>query len=301
MKYIFLIAGILTFCSIFSQNLPKVSSGKIERIENFKSQFVATRNVDVWLPDGYNPGNKYSVVYMHDGQMLFDSTQTWNKKEWKVDEVFSKLISEKKIEPCIVVGIWNTPDRITEYFPDKIFDLIDPELQKSISEKYGNGKKTNADNYMMFIVSELKPYIDHHFSTLPDKSHTAMIGSSMGGLISVYAICEYPEFFGGIASLSTAWFSFLDPNYAVPMAVFEYLNKNLTPPAGHKIYMDYGTGESDKPYELTQSFVDLIAKGKGFNETSYKSAVYQKDEHEENAWSRRLHVPVEFLLKTNKP
>ena len=95
-----------------------VSSGKVVRIENFQSKFVAARNVDVWLPEGYSPAKKYNVVYMHDGQMLFDSTQTWNKKEWKVDEVFSKLISEKKIEDCIVVGIWNNgAERIAEYFP----------------------------------------------------------------------------------------------------------------------------------------------------------------------------------------
>lgn len=124
-----------------------------------------------------------------------------------------------------------------------------------------------------------------------------MIGSSMGGLISVYAISEYPEVFGGVACLSTAWFSFLEPNYAVPLAVFDYLKKNIAPPAGHKIYMDYGTGESDKPYELTQSFVDLIAKGKGYSENNYKSVVHEKDKHEENSWSRRLHVPVEFLLQ----
>ena len=91
-----------------------------------------------------------------------------------------------------------------------------------------------------------------------------MIGSSMGSTISFYAINEYPEVFGGVACLSTAWLSSVEPNYEIPAATFEYLKHNLASPFGHKIYMDYGTGESDKEYELTQSFIDLIAKGKGY-------------------------------------
>jgi predicted alpha/beta superfamily hydrolase len=118
----------------------------------------------------------------------------------------------------------------------------------------------------------------------------------MGGLISVYAISEYPGIFGGAACLSTAWFSFVEPNYAIPMAAFKYLEKSLPTPADHKIYFDYGTGESDKSYELTQSFTDLIAKGKGFSENNYKSMVFEKAVHDEIAWSRRLDIPLVFLL-----
>jgi predicted alpha/beta superfamily hydrolase len=233
---------------------------------------------------------------MHDGQMLFDSTQTWNKKEWLADEILSQLISEKKIEPCIIIAIWNTPERITEYFPNKIFENIDSKLQNSILEKYGNGKKISSDNYLKFIVTEVKPFIDKKYATHTDKEHTVIIGSSMGGLISVYAISEYPGIFGGAACLSTAWFSFVEPNYAIPLAAFKYLEQNLPTPADHKIYFDYGTGESDKSYELTQSFTDLIAKGKGFSENNYKSMVFEKAVHDEIAWSRRLDIPLVFLL-----
>ena len=287
------------FCSgvCFSQNLPVVSSGSIKRIESFQSKYVASRNVDVWLPEGYDGKKKYSVVYMHDGQMLFDSTLCWNKKEWKADEVFSKLIYENKIERCIVVGIWNNgSERISEYFPTKIFNNIDPKISKSFSDKYCNGKGTTGDNYLKFLVSELKPYIDNNFSTYDDKEHTTIIGSSMGGLISIFAISEYPDIFGGAACMSTAWFSSIEPNYEIPNAVFQYLRSNLATPWGHKIYMDYGTGESDKPYELTQSFVDLIVKGKGYNYFNYLSKVFSKAQHNEIAWSERLNIPLEFLL-----
>jgi len=281
-----------------SDSVPSVYGGKIVRIENFMSAFIPSRNVDVWLPEGYDTAKRYNVVYMHDGQMLFDSTLTWNKKEWKVDEVVSRLIIEKKIEASIVVSVWNNgSDRISEYFPPKIFNELEETSKKNLTEKYFNGKPANGDNYLKFIVSELKPYIDKNFSTIADKNHTFMIGSSMGGLISIYAISEYPDVFGGIACMSTAWLSSIEPNYDIPAATFDYLKKNLPAPFEHKIYMDYGTGESDKNYVLTQSFIDLIIKGKGYCEYNFLSKVYDKDEHNEDAWSKRLHFPIEFLLK----
>jgi len=302
MKIYIITAIMVVFgCCVHAQNLPKVSSGIIKRTENFQSKNIAARNVEVWLPADYTASKKYDVVYMHDGQMLFDSTLTWNKKEWSVDEVISQLIKEKKIEECIVVAIWNNgAERISEYFPNKIFDQLDETTRKKLSEKYCNGKSANGDNYLKFVVHELKPYIDKNFSTKDDKDHTFMIGSSMGGLISIYAISEYPAVFGGVACMSTAWLSSIEPNYEIPAAAFEYLKKNLPPPSDHKIYMDYGTGESDKEYTLTQSFVDLIAKGKGYDPNNYMSKIYDKAEHNEVAWSKRLNVPIEFLLKTDK-
>jgi predicted alpha/beta superfamily hydrolase len=280
-----------------AQSLPKVSSGSIQRLESFPSKFVEARNVDVWFPDGYDQSKKYGVVYMHDGQNLFDSLQTWNRKEWGVDETFSRLMKEGKIDRCILVAIWNTGgNRISEYFPDKIFSELDQTTKDKFTEKYTGGKPANGDNYLRFMVEELKPYIDQHFSTYTDKGHTFIMGSSLGATISFYAINEYPEVFGGAACLSTAWLSSIEPNYEIPVATFAYLKKHMASPLGHKIYFDYGTGESDKNYELTQSFVDLIVKGKGFDNSNYQSKVFEKDEHEERAWSRRLHFPVEFLI-----
>lgn len=297
MKTFLLFLILTTSTWLNAQTLPQVSSGSIRRTETFRSEFTVPHTVDVWLPENYDPAKKYSVVYMHDGQMLFDSTQTWNRKEWKVDEVFSWLMADRKIEKCIVVAIWNNgADRISEYFPNGIFSRLDEKTQAIITEKYGNGKPAGGDNYLKFLVTELKPFIDQNYSTWPDKDHTFVMGSSMGALISIAAICEYPEVFGGVACLSTAWLSQIEPNFEIPLAAFDYFKQKLPSPFGHKIYFDYGTGESDKTYELTQSFVDLIAKGKGYNEWNYRSKVYEKDQHEEGAWSRRLHVPLEFLL-----
>ena len=84
-----------------------LSSGILERIENFPTEFIKPRNVDVWLPDGYSEDRKYAVLYMHDGQMLFDATTTWNKQEWKVDEVASQLMKDGKVKDFIIVAMWN--------------------------------------------------------------------------------------------------------------------------------------------------------------------------------------------------
>lgn len=295
---------LLLFLSveITAQNLPTLSSGTLKRFENFKSEFVPARNVDVWLPDGYVNTKKYNVVYMHDGQMLFDSTQTWNHQEWKVDEIVGRLIKEKKIADCIVVTIWNIGEnRISEYLPNKIYDAVSESPRNLFSKEYCNGKGALGDNYLKFIVSELKPFIDKNFSTLPDKDHTYMMGSSMGGIISIYAISEYPDVFGGVACLSTAWLSMVEPNYEFPLAAFNYLKEHLAPSVGHKIYMDYGTGESDKAFETTQTFADIIANGKGYNTDNYMSKVFEKDEHNEKAWSNRLNVPMEFLSPKLQP
>ena len=102
---------------VFSQDIPKVSSGSITRFGKFQSKFVTARNIDVWLPDGYSETKKYAVLYMHDGQMLFDSTTTWNHRSWDVDDVSAKLMKEGKVHEFIVVGIWNgDKSRHADYF-----------------------------------------------------------------------------------------------------------------------------------------------------------------------------------------
>ena len=113
-----LLVGELCISSISCQSSPKVSSGKIKRLESFKSKYVDVRNVDIWLPENYDENKKYPVIYMHDGQMLFDNSETWNKQEWQVDEVLSELIAKNEIWECIIVGIWNNSEyRYSEYFP----------------------------------------------------------------------------------------------------------------------------------------------------------------------------------------
>src|SRR5210317_1354823 len=113
-----------------------LSSGTLERVENFPTKYITPRSVDVWLPDAYSKDKKYAVLYMHDGQMLFDASTTWNKQEWKVDEVASKLIKEGKVQDFIVVSPWNIAEiRWQDYFPQKAFGYLNGETRNSLLAK----------------------------------------------------------------------------------------------------------------------------------------------------------------------
>lgn len=291
---------------IFAQTLPQVVSGKIERMENFKSNYVTERNIDVWLPDNYSSSKKYNVLYMHDGQMLYDSEMAWNKQAWNVDDVLTKLVTENKIQDVIVVGIWNGgATRHVDYFPQKAFESFTQPQQDSIynasrsnGQSVFNNQKVNSDNYLKFIVKELKPIIDKKYSVYTDSKHTFIAGSSMGGLISMYAICEYPKVFGGAACISTHWPGiFAVENNPIPNAFFEYLKKHLPNPKNHKIYFDYGTATLDAMYEPFQLKVDEIMKAKGFTSQNWSTQKFEGEEHSEKSWNKRLHIPIEFLLE----
>ena len=302
-----LILGILWISNvIFSQSLPKVVSGKLERIENFKSNYVTARNIDVWLPENYSNTKKYNVLYMHDGQMLFDAETTWNKQAWDADNVLSKLLKEGKIQDVIIVGIASdATTRHIDYFPQKPFESLTQNQQNSIykanrsnGQSIFNNGKINSDNYLKFIVKELKPIIDNRYSVYTDAEHTLIAGSSMGGLISIYAICEYPDVFGGAACLSTHWPGiFSVENNPIPNAFFNYLKNHLPTHKNHKIYFDYGTATLDAMYEPIQLIVDDIMKSKGFTSKNWMTQKFEGADHSEKSWNKRLPIPMEFLLK----
>lgn len=287
------------------KNEVQVASGTIRRFSNFSSGFVDARTIDVWLPAGYDTKKKYAVLYMHDGQMLFDSTINWNHQEWGVDETLGKLIKEKKTRDCIVVGIWNTPKRHVEYFPQKALEyLSDSEKTDLLNIKVGENKTRLmeggpvSDNYLKFIVKELKPFIDSKFSTLKDQQNTFISGSSMGGLISMYAICEYPAVFGGAACLSTHWIGTLPgENNPVPAAFLKYLQNHLPLPEDHKIYFDYGDQTLDALYQPFQDKADEVMKAKGFTDKNWHTQFFPGKDHSEKSWNERLDIPLLFLLK----
>ncbi|WP_428327846.1 alpha/beta hydrolase [Mucilaginibacter sp.] len=287
-----------------AQAIPKVACGSVKRMESFPSQYVMPRNVDVWLPEGYNPSKKYAVLYMHDGQALFDSTTTWNHQEWGMDETLCKLMAKNQIKNCIVVAVWNTNLRHPEYFPEKPFYSMSKDDQQHIlnigkdkgTPLIGNGPV--SDNYLKFLVLELKPYIDSHFSTKTDQQNTFIAGSSMGGLISMYAICEYPDIFGGAACLSTHWPGiFTTENNPIPASFLNYLKTHLPSPKNHKLYFDYGSKTLDSMYKPYQLQADEILKTAGYNKKNWISREFPGENHSEKAWNKRLDIPVLFLLR----
>ena len=292
--------------AVTAQSLPKVIAGSIKRHENFYSKFVTARNVDVWLPDGYTSQKKYNVLYMHDGQMLFDSSSTWTHSAWEMDDVISALLQEGKIQDVIVMGIWNSgQSRHADYFPQQPFESLSLVEQDTV---YAAGRangyavfgsyKIQSNNYLKFIVTELKPFIDSAYSTFTDRRHTFIMGSSMGGLISMYAICEYPDVFGGAACMSTHWPGiFTMENNPIPETFFKYLRTHLPDPAVHKIYFDYGDQTLDALYPPLQKKVDEIMKSKGYSQHNWLTQFFPGQNHSEVAWHSRVDIPLLFLLK----
>ena len=305
MKSILTLLSLTLFVNAVEAQLPKVSAGSIQRFENLPSRFVAARNVDVWLPDGYSPKKRYAVLYMHDGNSLFDSTIMWNHQEWGLDETVSKLLSEQKIKDVIVVGAWNSgTSRHAEYFPQKPHEALS-EVQKEFVTKQLQEKgrttgpfKPISDNYLKFLVQELKPFVDSAFSTKKDPKNTFIAGSSMGGLISMYAICEYPSIFGGAICISTHWPGIFSMNEnPVPTAFFNYLKNNLPNPNSHKIYFDYGDQTSDAMYPPLQKQVDAVMVAKGYSNKNWITKFFPGENHSEASWAKRLDIPLLFLLK----
>ena len=304
-QFSFFLLLVCSFAINAQDSIPKASQGKIERIQNFESNYVSNRNIDVWLPETYNPKFKYAVLYMHDGQMLYDAKSTWNKQAWNVDSAASELINSGSIKDFIIVGIWNGGStRHSEYFPQKAYESLSETEQDTVSKQLQNSHvpvndlfKPQSDNYLKFVVEELKPFIDQKYSVLSDPNNTFIAGSSMGGLISMYAICEYPNIFGGAACLSTHWTGTFTPyNNPVPKSFLNYLDQNLPNSKNHKIYFDTGDQSLDSLYPNIQRKVDTILEKKGFSDNNWITKYFPGEDHSENAWSKRIHIPLEFLL-----
>lgn len=273
--------------------------GEIHRVANFPSKYIQSRPVDVWLPESYVENKDYAVLYMHDGQMLFDAKTTWNKQEWKIDEWASKLMDEDKTKDFIVVAIHNIADiRWQDLFPQKAFNFISESIKDSLVDIAGKKNiKLNGDNYLRFIVEELKPQIDKTYSTQADVANTFVMGSSMGGLMSMYAISEYPEIFGGAACLSTHWVGAMPmADNPYPDAIFKYMEANLPKASEHKLYFDYGNKTLDAHYPQYAPRVDEILKAKGYTETNSKNLFFEGTDHSENSWNARLDQSLIFLL-----
>ena len=282
-----------------------VSAGTIVDLGVLKSQFADPRRVVVWLPPGYSDhGPKYAVLYMHDGQNLFDKATAGYGMEWEVDEHLSRLIAERKVRPTIVVGIWNTPKRLQEYVPSKAFLGLPASYQDKVRALYGGDPL--SDGYLKFIVRELRPMIDRRFNVKTDRANTFILGSSMGSLVSLYAIDEYPQIFGGAGMMSTHWPLFIKPDgqsvsqdeYEVVSSAFEhYLAPALPDPATHKLYFDHGSETLDAIYARYQDRVDGVVARRGYTKgVNWLSLSFPGQKHNEISWASRLDTPLQFLL-----
>lgn len=278
--------------------IPQVSSGELIVIDQFQSTNIKSRPIHVWLPPSYLAGDTLGVVYMHDGQMLYDGQVTWNKQEWGIDEFFT---TNPELQQYIIVGVFNGgADRRKEYFPQKAISYLDENgLNQIKTEGYDTVlNQINSDDYLSFLVNELKPYIEQEFRVYPTKNQTAIMGSSMGGLISMYAITEYPEVFGTAICMSTHWPGmFKNEDNPIPNAFQDYLRNTIDTSTGSRYYFDYGDQTLDSLYKEHQLVVDSIFQLKGFSDQNYLSKEFPGANHSEEAWRSRLIVPFSFLIQ----
>jgi len=266
-------------------------NGTVIRHPNFNSNFVNPRHVEVWLPPGYSDQKQYPVLYMHDGQNLFFEQDAYTGITWNIDGVLSDLIQAEKVQANIVVGIWNDGDqRYADYLPKRPFTQL-PDDEKATITPYLNGNAVQSDEYLNFLVTELKPFIDHNYPTLPNREHTTVMGSSMGGLISAYAVCEYPHIFSGAGCVSTNWIS-------LPETMATYLGNTLPKPQNHRFYFDFGTRGLDSFYEPHQKQVDQVMAKAGYSpDKDWMTRKFEGADHNEAAWQERVHIPLQFLLQ----
>lgn len=285
--------------------LQAASAGKIDRHYIYSPQLQERVTVDVWLPGGYDPSREkgYPVVYMHDGQNLFDASTSWNNQSWEMDSVTDRLIGDGEIEPAVIVGVHSVAaTRKGDLMPEKALEYI-TSLPDSSLKEFLDRKSVRGDAYAAFLVETLKPAMDSLYRLSPDLCHTSLMGSSMGGLMSVYAMSEYPEVFGSAACLSTHWVGTLDCNPAFPSAMLGYLADHLPRDGRHRLYLDHGTTSLDSLYGPWEEKVISLVDSLGYNPGAvccgrprFESYVAQGAGHEERYWRDRVEKPLRFLL-----
>ncbi len=281
---------------------PPPIDGTLVHHKDFPSELIRPRPVDVWLPEGYDAASseRYPVIYMHDGQMMFDvntSPLSGIGASWDLDKAITRLTRNDEIKPAIVVSVWMSMwakgARGAEYMPQK---PVTDDVWKILREQGNNfsvedgGEVMSSDKYLAFLVDELKPFVDENYRTLTDRDNTFVIGSSMGGLISAYAIAEYPDVFGGAACMSSHW----PVGYGV---IIDWLNDHWPTAGDHRIYFDHGTEDFDATYEPYQKQMDEVMRKYGYTEgEDWITRRFDGAGHSAEAWRERLHIPLKFLL-----
>jgi len=253
------------------------SDSQLRRHEQFHSEFLEQdRDVLAWLPPGYDGSTdvRYPVLYMHDGQNLFEPETAFKKGEhWRVGETATELIEAGRIVPPIIVGIYNTGEmRIDEYTP-------------TTDKKLGGG---DADDYGRMIVEELKPLVDRTYRTKTDRASTGIAGSSLGGLVSLHLAFNHPAVFGKVAALSpSVWWD--------RKAILKTIREARSKPKS-RVWVDMGTAEGRRGLDDARLLKAALV-GLGFADgVDLHYAEYEGATHSEHAWSERVGPMLEWLF-----
>lgn len=225
------------------------------------------RDLIVWLPPSYekHPAKHYPVLYMHDGQNIFDPSTAFTGHDWRVDEVADSLIKLKKIEEIIIVGIYNSPDRLPEYSDSPL----------------GNA-------YLNFVVTVVKPLIDSTYRTKPDRKYTAVMGSSMGGVSALFFAWRRPDVFGMAGCLSSAfWYD--GEKTLKEVRDYSGVKKDI------RIYLDCG-GKERELIGGYKRMVDILKKKKYVKGRDLEYHLEKNGVHNEQAWAQRIWRPLVFMF-----
>lgn len=242
---------------------------------------LVPRNVVVWLPPGYddaaNAERRYPVLYMHDGQNVFDPRTAFMGREWRADEVATDLIRAGVIPPIIIVGVWNTPERVADYTPD-----VDSEEVRGDHKPHGRGGE--GARYLQWLATELKPFIDSHYRTRPARESTAIMGSSLGGIISLAAAEQHASTFGRVAAVSPSlWWN--------NGSVIDRWSARA--PAVDRLWVDMGDRERAGLCDALRTFEQVVRPAYG---RSLHVEVIPGGTHDEPSWSARLGRILTFLF-----
>jgi len=272
---------IHNFAGYESDSQEHTRVGDFEFLRAFESKILGNkRQIAIYLPPAYKakPKKKFPVLYMHDGNNLFDQATAFMGVEWEVDETAQALIENGFMDDAIIVGVANTMARMDEYTPCE-------------STQYGGGR---GDDYLRFLSDELMPVINRKFRTKTGPKNTGIMGSSLGGLISLYAAIRKPEVFGLIGSISPSLW------WADRYMANEFVPSQKKPEV--KIWMDMGTREGMSRDGVSQALKDTremskILEKMGFNQGEdlfyfeHKGAA-----HDEASWSSRIHMPLLYFF-----
>ena len=266
-------------------DFPSTLSAPVRTYAAFPSKFVSPRTVTVLLPPGYAKSSRtrYPVLYMHDGQNLFDA-RTAHAAEWRVDETAVELTRKARVAPVIIVGVASNPEsRFADYTPT------------AIANPTTNPPSTvggSADSYGRFLVEELKPFIDKNFRTIADREHTGLAGSSLGGLVTMYLGLKYPGTFSRLAVVSPS--VFWDDFFIVKDVERQTAKLPL------RVWLDIGTSESTDAAPDAERLRDaLVAKGWKLG-GDLKFVEVQGGTHDESAWAARFGQMLEYLFPAGR-